>query len=199
MYICQVNVFSSSWFWLWFFSNTNTPALWWRKHMEMLSAMLAFVRGVHWSAEVFCLEKALMWSFHDDVTKWKHFPRYWPFVRGIHRWPVNSPPKGQWPENLMFTLICSWINGWVNNGEAGDLRRYCAHYDVTVTWCFCLLFVWTTSCWFETPWRPCDAPVMALVADYMAPYRCQAASPYTLGANARGCRLTPSSRLRTPF
>ena len=32
---------------------------------------------------------------HDDVVKWKHFPRYWPFVRGIHRSPVNSPHKGQ--------------------------------------------------------------------------------------------------------
>ena len=32
---------------------------------------------------------------HDDVTKWKHFPRYWPFVRGIHRSPVNSPHKCQ--------------------------------------------------------------------------------------------------------
>ena len=30
---------------------------------------------------------------HDDVIKWKHFPRHWPFVRGIHRWPVNSPHK----------------------------------------------------------------------------------------------------------
>ena len=30
---------------------------------------------------------------HDDVIKWKHFPRYWPFVRGIHRWPVNSPAQ----------------------------------------------------------------------------------------------------------
>ena len=28
---------------------------------------------------------------HDDVIKWKHFPRYWPFVRGIHWSPVNSP------------------------------------------------------------------------------------------------------------
>ena len=26
------------------------------------------------------------WSFHDDVIKWKHFPRNWPFVRGIHRY-----------------------------------------------------------------------------------------------------------------
>ena len=32
----------------------------------------------------------------------------------------------------MFSLICAWITGWVNNGEAGDLRRYRAHYDVTL-------------------------------------------------------------------
>ena len=30
----------------------------------------------------------------------------------------------------MFSLICAWINGWVNNDEAGDLRRR-ADYDVT--------------------------------------------------------------------
>ena len=69
---------------------------------------------------------------HDDVIKWKHFPRYWPFVRGIHRSPVNSPHKGQWRGALMFSLICVWINGWVNNREAGDLRRYRAHYEVIV-------------------------------------------------------------------
>ena len=69
---------------------------------------------------------------HDDVIKWKHFPRYWPFVRGIHRSPVNSPHKGQWRGALFFSLMCVWINGWVNNGEAGDLRRYRIHYDVTV-------------------------------------------------------------------
>ena len=71
-------------------------------------------------------------AIHDDVIKWKHFPRYWPFVRGIHRSPVNSPHKGQWRGALMFSLICTLINSWVNNGEAGDLRRYRAHYDVTV-------------------------------------------------------------------
>ena len=69
---------------------------------------------------------------HDDVIKWKHFPRYWPFVRGIHRSPVNSPHKGQWRGALVFSLICVWINGWVNNGEAGELTCYRAHYDVTV-------------------------------------------------------------------
>ena len=60
---------------------------------------------------------------HDDVIKWKHFTRYWPFVRGIHRSPVNSPHKGHWRGALMFSLICAWINGSVNNREAGDLRR----------------------------------------------------------------------------
>ena len=69
---------------------------------------------------------------HDDVIKWKHFPRYWPFVWGIHRSPVNSPHKGQWRRALMFPLICVGINGWVNNRKAGDLRRYRAHYDVIV-------------------------------------------------------------------
>ena len=46
--------------------------------------------------------------------------------------PVNSPHKGQWRGALMFSLICVWINGWVNNREAGDLRRYRVHYDVIV-------------------------------------------------------------------
>ena len=32
-------------------------------------------------------------------------------------------------------LICVWMNCWVNNNEAGDLRRYCGHYDVTVMLC----------------------------------------------------------------
>ena len=69
---------------------------------------------------------------HDDVIKWNHFPRYWPFVRRIHRSPVNSPHKGQWRGALMFSLICAWINGWVNNRETGNLRRHRAHYDVIV-------------------------------------------------------------------
>ena len=75
----------------------------------------------------------LFWLYyHDNVTKWKCFPRHWPFVRVIHRSPVNSPHKGQWRGALMFSLICARINAWVNNREAGDLRRHRAHYDVIV-------------------------------------------------------------------
>ena len=69
---------------------------------------------------------------HDDVIKWKHFPREWLFVRGIHRSPVKFPHKGQWRGAVMFSLICVWINDWVNNREAGDFRRHRAHYDVIV-------------------------------------------------------------------
>ena len=46
--------------------------------------------------------------------------------------PVNSPHKGQWRATFMFSLMCAWINRWVNNREAGDLRRHRAHYDVIV-------------------------------------------------------------------
>ena len=75
---------------------------------------------------------------HDDVIKWKHFPRYWPFVRGIHRSPVNSPRKGQWRGALMLSLIWAWINCWANNREVGDLRHHRAHYDVTVMLLFAI-------------------------------------------------------------
>ena len=61
--------------------------------------------------------------------------RYWPFVRGIYRSPLNSLHKDQRRRALMFSLICAWISGWVNNGEAGDLRRHCTHYDVIVMPC----------------------------------------------------------------
>ena len=45
-------------------------------------------------------------KLHDDVIKWKHFLRYWPMVRGIHRSPVEVPHKGQSRGALMFSLIC---------------------------------------------------------------------------------------------
>ena len=56
----------------------------------------------------------------------------------IHRWPVNSPHKRQWRGALMFNSICAWINSWVHNREAGNLRptiligrnshHKCTHY-----------------------------------------------------------------------
>ena len=69
---------------------------------------------------------------HDDVIKWKYFPCYWPFVRGIHRSPVNSPHKGQWRGALMFSLICALNKRMVNNRETGEMRRHRAHHGVIV-------------------------------------------------------------------
>ena len=89
------------------------------------------------------------------------FPRYWSFVRRIHRSPANSPHKGQWRGGLMFSVICALKNGWVNNREAGDLRPHRAHYDVNFNGCTnvecqrwqcfetgvmkCLLLLWLLS------------------------------------------------------
>ena len=80
--------------------------------MVVVDAVL--LRSLHW----------YLHNLHDAVIKWKHFPRYWSFVRGIHLSPVNSPYKGQWRRTLMFSLICGWIKGWVNNGKAGNLRHH---------------------------------------------------------------------------
>ena len=110
-------------------------------------------RGIIWTPW------RLMSSLHDDVIKWKHFSRYWPFVWGIPRSPVNSPHKGQWRGALMFSLICVWINSWINNRKAGDLRRYQAHYDVIVMnsnllWSYRITAKeWTNVENFSRPWR----------------------------------------------
>ena len=64
----------------------------WRTFWREVSPVTAHMRGL------LCLFlKVGFFSMvtHDDVIKWKHFPRSWPFVRGIHRSPVNSPHKGQ--------------------------------------------------------------------------------------------------------
>ena len=116
-------------------SSAENVSIWWRHHVTQHDMKMYFLTS-EWN-----IFGCLIWDFcnvrdtfplQNDVIKWKQFPRYWLFVRGIHRSPVNSPHKGQWRGALMFSLICVWINGWVKNREAGDLRRYRVHYDVTV-------------------------------------------------------------------
>ena len=75
----------------------------------------------------------------DPVVIWP-VTAGWPYTsmdRATHLMMTSSNGNifrvtGQWRGALMFTLICVWINGCVNNREAGDLRRYCVHYGVTV-------------------------------------------------------------------
>ena len=84
-------------------------------------------------------------------TWWRHkmepFSALQALCAGNSPVPVNSPHKGQWRGALMFSLICAWINDWVNNREAGDLRRHSGHYVVNVMQWF--LF-WNVVC----KWRP---------------------------------------------
>ena len=52
----------------------------------------------------------------------------------------NSPHKSQWGGGLRWCFLWSapWINGWVDNREAGDLRRHRAHYDaIVMNLCIC--------------------------------------------------------------
>ena len=97
-----------------------------------------------WLVHKFCvITRSLVkyCSHHYDVIKWKRFQRYWPFVRGIHRSPMNSPHKGQWRRALMFSLNYAWTNDWENTPDAGDLRRHRAHYDLNVMTRSCIWYV----------------------------------------------------------
>ena len=92
------------------------------------SASFLLMHRCHWPC-------CWMNNCHDDVIKWKYFPRYWPFVRGIHRSPVNSPHKSQCRGALMFFLVCASIKkglskqswGWRFQTPTCSLWR---HYDV---------------------------------------------------------------------
>ena len=114
------------------------------------------LQGCRESHPLSCHLNALYHSYsvacfdHDDVIKFNHFLCYWPSVRWIHRSSVISRHKCQRRGGLIFSMICAWINGWVNNREASDLRRHYAHYDVTV-------IIWRryslASSFWETPPR----------------------------------------------
>ena len=92
--------------------------------------------SIHYVRDCFEKNRAIIafrsFISHDDVIKSKHFPRYWAFVQGIHRSPVNTIAKGQWREILMLALICARLNGWINNHQSADLKRHRGHHDVTI-------------------------------------------------------------------
>ena len=105
-------------------------------------------------AELWCFPR----SAHDDVIKWKHFPRYWPFVReftGPGEFPAQRPVTrsldvffdlrlnkrlskqswGWWFETLPRPLWrhSNGLNQQLSKKlDAGDLRRHRADYDVIV-------------------------------------------------------------------
>ena len=97
---------------------------------------------------------------HDDVFKWKYFPRYWPFVRGIRRSLVNSPHKGQWHGALTFSLICAWTNGWLSRRWwfKTPSRWLWRHRNVYTDWIMFSVSRYIVFIYTETEmsgWLPC--------------------------------------------
>ena len=106
------------------------PTHWTRATWE--TSLACSTRALSWNKKK---KNHILWSHsYVDVIKWKHFPRYWPFARGIYRPLVVPLTKGLWRGALRFSLICAWKKRLHNNRDAGNLRRHRAHYDVTVMW-----------------------------------------------------------------
>ena len=87
-----------------------------------------YVLGMSWASAKWFQSNWLLcaecWVLsHDDVIKLKHFPRNWPFVRRIHRSPVNSPHNGQW----RGALIIHWIPD-IETFKTSHIRGYLSCY-----------------------------------------------------------------------
>ena len=97
----------------------HTPILWVTRHTEPVTNEI--IQYVYMKRNKRVLTQSCSYN-----TRWRHQ------MEKFSRSPVNSPHKGQWRGALMLSLICDWVNSWVNIPEACDLRRRCAHYDVSV-------------------------------------------------------------------
>ena len=111
---------------------------------KMLHSGLRGLRvGIGQSLGVFVFIEYTMGIFpclHDDVLRWKPFPYYWPFVRGIQWSLVESPHKGPIMQALRY-LCC-----------VGPHKLFNKQLNVR---------------WFETTWRSCDVIVMSLMLHHV--------------------------------
>ena len=89
--------------------------------------------------KMFPFDDVIIVLCHGGSPWWRHqmetFSALLAFSAG------NSPVTGEFPaqrpvtRSFEFSLICAWIDNWANNGDAGDLRRHRANYDVIVMLC----------------------------------------------------------------
>ena len=80
----------------------------------------------------FTFPAVIIYKIHDDVIKRKHFRVTGPLCGEVTRDRWIPRTKASDAELGCFLLSAPWINGWVSNGDAGDLRRHHAHYYVIV-------------------------------------------------------------------
>ena len=111
-----------------------------RPHLYIEAVPLLF--GFYWVKNASCVNMRVDYCWCRLTPWWLYIPWWRHQMETFSAWlaicagnspvPVTSPHKGQWHGALMFPLIFAWINGWVNNREAGELRRHLGHYDVIV-------------------------------------------------------------------
>ena len=117
-------------------SNTRKVSIWWRHHGDLGDASYSHIRSHYAAIQNGCdvatrLRKSPQYCAHRMMTSSNGNifrvtgPLYGDFAG--HRWI----PRTQRPGTRSFGTFF-FLNGWVNNGEAGDLRRHRSHYDVTV-------------------------------------------------------------------
>ena len=94
------------------------------------------------------------------------------------------PTKASNAELWCFLWSAPWINGWVNNREAGDLRRHRAHHDVT------LMRKWIS-------YVVCKKVIILFRAQYVNFSRLETAiSVFQMGSNNRVFFTSSGSMLR---
>ena len=99
--------------------DTNIYRIWWRQFYPeggslhtKLRKCISIITELHQTYQPSTSNKPTTTEpNYDDVIKGKTFPRYWPFVLGIHRSPMDSPDKGQLHRGIMFSLMCARTNG----------------------------------------------------------------------------------------
>ena len=119
--------------------NRGTIVLYFTKHpitVYCKGAVLAVLEKLLWRQDGCSIRSShhdrmefpapVRYLLHGDVIKWTHFR-----IAGLLRGEFTGH-KGQWGGALMFSLICACTNRWANNGDAGELWRHRAHYDVIV-------------------------------------------------------------------
>ena len=113
----RVIVFNGEWFQL------PVPSQIW----QILENVILFACFLNENQHRKCLNKLVLENQHRpclnklvlETAPHQNIPQNGP------RWIPRT--KGQWRGALMFSLICVWINSWVNNREAGDLRCHMMH------------------------------------------------------------------------
>ena len=90
----------------------------------------------------FCITQSLfLWlpyqcfTTHDEVIKWKHFPHYWTFVRGIHRSVVEFPSQRPVMQNfdVFFDLR---LNKCLRK------QSWCWWFEMPSSWLWCHCNLW---------------------------------------------------------